>query len=194
VGRSLLDWKLWSFAFIYMGGAVGLSGLLFFLPLILNKGLKFSVEKAYLLSAPPPILAAIVGLATSWLADRVRRRGPFVVVGSLVAIVGLCMTGFLDSPAPRYAFPIRRGPSRSRQPADKTTRAQICRNFPGLQWFDSLHHLQHRMATEQHQGRRQASRGVRSPDHGERRWGCICVSGFPFTGEMRLRSGPMFCG
>jgi cytochrome bd-type quinol oxidase subunit 1 len=85
VGRSLLDWKLWSFAFIYLGGAVGLSGLLFFLPLILNKGLKFSVEKAYLLSAPPPILAAIVGLATSWLADRVRRRGPFVVVGSLVA-------------------------------------------------------------------------------------------------------------
>lgn len=114
VGRSLRDWKLWSFAFIYLGGAVGLSGLLFFLPLILNKGLKFSVEKAYLLSVPPPVLAAIVGLATSWLADRVRRRGPFVIAGSLVAIVGLCMTGFLDSPAPRYGFQSPRGPLLSR--------------------------------------------------------------------------------
>ncbi|KAL6228855.1 hypothetical protein BDW75DRAFT_235613 [Aspergillus navahoensis] len=102
VGRSLRDWKVWSFAFIYMGGAVGLSSLLFFIPLILSDGLKFGVEGAYLLSAPPQVLAAIVGYATSWLADRVRRRGPFVIIGSIVAIVGLCMTGFLDSSASRY--------------------------------------------------------------------------------------------
>jgi sugar phosphate permease len=101
VGHSLLDWKLWSFSFIYLGAAVGLSGLLFFLPLILNRGMNFTVEKAYLLSAPPQVFAAIVGYAASWLADRVRLRGPFVIGGSIVAIVGLCMIGFITAPAPR---------------------------------------------------------------------------------------------
>lgn len=89
-------------SFMYMTGAIGVYAFLFFLPLILRNGLGYSLELSFILSAPPAIFSVIVAMGISWLADKTRLRGPFVIIQGLIAIIGLCMTGFLSSPTPRY--------------------------------------------------------------------------------------------
>jgi cyanate permease len=87
---------------MYMTGAIGVYAFLFFLPIILRNGLGYSLQLSFILSAPPAAFAVIFALGISWLADKTQMRGPFVVFQGLVAIVGLCMTGFLTHPTPRY--------------------------------------------------------------------------------------------
>lgn len=99
---TLTDWKVWSFALMYSAGAVGVYAFLFFLPIILKNGMGYSQELAFVLSAPPALFSVVEGLVVSWLADKLRLRGPFVILQGVVAIVGLCMTGFLKDPVPRY--------------------------------------------------------------------------------------------
>lgn len=41
-------------------------------------------------------------MTVSWLADKYRVRGLPVICQGLIGIIGLCMTGFLDAPVPRY--------------------------------------------------------------------------------------------
>ncbi|KAI0846384.1 MFS general substrate transporter [Daldinia vernicosa] len=100
--ETITDWKVWSFSLMYSAGAVGVYAFLFFLPLILRNGMGYSQELAFILSAPPALFSVVEGMFVSWLADKMRLRGPFVIAQGLVAIVGLCMTGFLQQPVPRY--------------------------------------------------------------------------------------------
>ena len=100
--KTAADWRVWAFSLMYMAGAVGVYAFLFFLPIILRKGMGFSLELSFILSAPPSLFAVIEAMFISWLADKVKMRGPFVVFQGCFGIIGLCMTGFLDSPAPRY--------------------------------------------------------------------------------------------
>lgn len=80
----------------------GVYAFAFFLPLILRQGLGYSLELSFVLSAFPPCFAVIVVMTVSWLADKYRVRGLPVICQGLFGIIGLCMTGFLDSPVPRY--------------------------------------------------------------------------------------------
>ncbi|KAL7622399.1 hypothetical protein AAE478_007903 [Parahypoxylon ruwenzoriense] len=100
--ETITDWKVWSFSLMYMAGAVGVYAFLFFLPIILRNGMGYSLELAFVLSAPPALFSVIEAMVVSWLADKMRLRGPFVVVQGVVAIVGLCMTGFLKNAVARY--------------------------------------------------------------------------------------------
>lgn len=100
--QTAADWKPWAFSLMYMAGAVGVYAFLFFLPIILQGGLGFSLELSFVLSTPPALFSVVEALFISWLADRMKMRGPFIIFQGLVGIVGLCMTGFLNSPAPRY--------------------------------------------------------------------------------------------
>ncbi|KAM0329313.1 hypothetical protein ACHAQA_004618 [Verticillium albo-atrum] len=97
------DWKPWAFSIMYSAGAVGVYAFLFFLPIILRGGLGYSLMMSFILSTPPSLFSVVEAMAISWLADRTRMRGPFVVFQGLIGIVGLCMTGFLEHPTPRYA-------------------------------------------------------------------------------------------
>lgn len=85
-----------------MSGSCATYGYLFFLPIILRRGLGYSQQMSFLLTAPPSAVAVIYAFALSWVADRYRVRGPFVLLHCTLGIVGLCMIGFLDSPTPRY--------------------------------------------------------------------------------------------
>lgn len=96
------DWKTWAFSYMYMSGAVGSYAFILFLPIILQDSLHFSSALAFTLATPPAIFSVIVALAISWAADKTHMRGPFVILQCLIGIVGLCMTGFLSAPAPRY--------------------------------------------------------------------------------------------
>jgi cyanate permease len=85
-----------------MSGSCGTYGFLFFLPLILRKGLGYSQSLSFCLTAPPAAVAVIYALTISWAADKYRVRGPFILMHCVLGIVGLCMIGFLDPPTPRY--------------------------------------------------------------------------------------------
>ncbi|KIX08765.1 uncharacterized protein Z518_03422 [Rhinocladiella mackenziei CBS 650.93] len=98
-----LDWRVWTLSFVHARGAAGTSGLLLFLPIVLRKGLGYSQTMSYLLAAPPSAVAAIFAFAVTLISDRYRIRGPFVVLEGAFTIIGLCIIGFLDNPAPRYA-------------------------------------------------------------------------------------------
>ncbi|KAJ4179419.1 hypothetical protein NW755_012504 [Fusarium falciforme] len=102
VAKTAADWKPWAFSLMYAAGAVGVYAFLFFLPLILRGGLGYSLEMSFILSTPPSLFSVIEAMTISWLADKMKMRGPFVVFQGLIGIIGLCMTGFLDSPTPRY--------------------------------------------------------------------------------------------
>jgi 4-amino-4-deoxy-L-arabinose transferase-like glycosyltransferase len=80
----------------------GVYAFSFFLPIILRQGLGYSLELSFVLTAFPPCFAVIVVMTVSWLADKYRVRGLPVIGQGLLGIVGLCMTGFLDTPVPRY--------------------------------------------------------------------------------------------
>jgi archaellum biogenesis protein FlaJ (TadC family) len=62
----------------------GVYAFSFFLPIILRQGLGYSLELSFVLTAFPPCFAVIVVMTVSWLADKYR------------------VTGFLDTPVPRY--------------------------------------------------------------------------------------------
>jgi MFS-type transporter involved in bile tolerance (Atg22 family) len=51
----------------------------------------FSVTIALLLIAPPYVLAIIVSLITSYWADKVRHRTPFIFFHSIIAIIGFAL-------------------------------------------------------------------------------------------------------
>jgi cyanate permease len=89
-------------SFMYMTGAIGVYAFLFFLPVILRNGLGFSLQLSFILSAPPALFSVISAMTVSWLADKTQLRGPFVFFQGVIAIIGLCMTGFLSAPTPRY--------------------------------------------------------------------------------------------
>lgn len=100
--ETAADWKPWAFSLMYSAGAVGVYAFLFFLPIILQGGLGYSREMSFILSTPPSLFSVVEALFISWMADRMKMRGPFVIFQGLVGILGLCMTGFLDDPTPRY--------------------------------------------------------------------------------------------
>ncbi|QPC71258.1 hypothetical protein HYE68_002010 [Fusarium pseudograminearum] len=102
LATTAADWKPWAYSLMYMAGAVGVYAFLFFLPIILRGGLGYSLELSFILSTPPALFAVVEAMTISWLADKFQMRGPFVIFQGLVGIIGLCMTGFLNSPTPRY--------------------------------------------------------------------------------------------
>src|SRR5947207_14616280 len=51
----------------------------------------FSLPVALLLVVPPYVLAVIVSLSTSYWADKVRHRTPFIFFHSVIAIVGFAL-------------------------------------------------------------------------------------------------------
>jgi len=99
---TLKDWKVWSFSLMYMSAGIGVYSFLFFLPIILMRGLGYSLELAFLLSAPPSIFAVIEAFIVAWRADKLQSRGPFVIFQACLAITGLCVMAFVKSPTPRY--------------------------------------------------------------------------------------------
>ncbi|KAH6693449.1 major facilitator superfamily domain-containing protein [Plectosphaerella plurivora] len=100
--KTAADWKPWAFSLMYMAGAVGVYAFLFFLPIILRGSLGYSLSMSFVLSTPPSLFSVIEAMAISWLADKTQMRGPYVVFQGTIGIIGLCMTGFLDHPTPRY--------------------------------------------------------------------------------------------
>lgn len=73
----------------------------YFLALILN-GFGYSIRDSQLLSAPPYVCAIIFGMIVGFTADKVRMRGPFIILGALISATGSLVVGYAGSPGARY--------------------------------------------------------------------------------------------
>ncbi|OOQ86333.1 hypothetical protein PEBR_21932 [Penicillium brasilianum] len=96
------DWKGWMFALNFCMTTVVNYAIAYFLPIILNEGLGFSVAAAQSLTAPCYLFATVLGLAESWLSDKYKTRGLFISVNALVQIVGISILGFAKQSSIRY--------------------------------------------------------------------------------------------
>lgn len=100
--RGGLDWKIWAYAFIFGCTTTVSYALAYFLPIILNESLGYSVGVSQCLIAPPYAFAGIVMVATGWFGDKYHLRGPQVAFNAILAIIGLTIVGFCDDGAVRY--------------------------------------------------------------------------------------------
>ncbi|KAJ6044904.1 hypothetical protein N7499_007408 [Penicillium canescens] len=96
------DSKVWAYAALYMLTTTNSYSIAYFLPIILEKSMHFSVAKAQCLVAPPYVAAAIVMYIQAVYSDKWRLRGPVVAGNALMGLLGLGLLGYLEHPAPRY--------------------------------------------------------------------------------------------
>jgi sugar phosphate permease len=96
------DSKVWAYAALYMLTTTNSYSIAYFLPIILEKSMHFSVAKAQCLVAPPYVAAAIVMYVQAIYSDKWRMRGPIVAGNALMGLLGLGLLGYLEDPAPRY--------------------------------------------------------------------------------------------
>ncbi|KAL4966538.1 major facilitator superfamily domain-containing protein [Aspergillus stella-maris] len=100
--RNGRDSKVWIYAVMYMLTTSNSYSIAYFLPIILQESMGFSVVKAQCLVAPPYVAAAIVMFTQGVVADKWRIRGPIVAINAAMGLLGLGLLGYVDSPAPRY--------------------------------------------------------------------------------------------
>ncbi|KAH0562490.1 hypothetical protein GP486_002819 [Trichoglossum hirsutum] len=99
--KHLLDWKLWSFAFMFMSTTMPAYAFAYFVPIII-KGMGYTAGVANLLAAPPVISAVVSAFAFAWVGDRYRMRGPLIAFQAIVTIVGLMITAYHKKNSVRY--------------------------------------------------------------------------------------------
>ncbi|KAM7204282.1 general substrate transporter [Naviculisporaceae sp. PSN 640] len=97
-----MDLKVWAYAMIFFNTTTVTYALAYFLPLILNGNMGFSVAQAQCLIAPPYALAGIVMYGGSWVGDKYRIRGPIVLFNTMLVLIGLPIMGFHSNAAVRY--------------------------------------------------------------------------------------------
>ncbi|KAK5311130.1 hypothetical protein LTR93_011822 [Exophiala xenobiotica] len=89
ISRALNDYNLWEFCFINLLNNMVAYSYNYFLPIMLQAGMGFSIHMSQLLNFPPYPMAALV-------------RGPLIIRNGLLATLGVCLTAFLTGPAGRY--------------------------------------------------------------------------------------------
>lgn len=99
---AALDIKIWAYAMIFFNTTTVTYALAYFLPLILNGNMGFTVGQAQCLIAPPYALAGIVMYGTAWVGDKYHIRGPIIIFNMLLVLIGLPIMGFHSNPAVRY--------------------------------------------------------------------------------------------
>ncbi|KAK6086450.1 phthalate transporter [Seiridium cupressi] len=105
LGRFLkagLDWKIWCYAMIFFNTTTVTYALAYFLPIILNTNLGFSIGASQCLIAPPYAFAGFVMFGTGWLGDRYHIRGPIIIINMLLCLIGTPIMGWHPNPSVRY--------------------------------------------------------------------------------------------
>lgn len=92
--RAGTDIKIWGYAMIFFNTTTVSYALAYFLPIILNQKMKFSVGAAQCLVAPPYAFAGGVMYFTGWLGDKYHLRGPIILINMLLVLIGLPIMGF----------------------------------------------------------------------------------------------------
>jgi hypothetical protein len=59
------------------------------MPEILKETLKYSAKDAQILSTPPYIFSGVVMMASGWIGDKYKIRGPIVIFNMSLCLIGL---------------------------------------------------------------------------------------------------------
>ena len=100
--RNGLDPKVWGFAALFGLTTTQTYAISYFLPIILEDGMGFSVAAAQCLVAPPYVFAAFTMFACAYYGDKWHLRGPWVAFNALYTLVGLVLLGFVENVGARY--------------------------------------------------------------------------------------------
>ena len=90
-------------AFMYFSYNVSFASLPLFVPTIISQIGKFTQVEANGLSAPPYLLCFFTILWITWLSDKFKVRGPFVVLCAWTAAIGFLLQATCKGVGPRYA-------------------------------------------------------------------------------------------
>jgi Major Facilitator Superfamily len=86
--KNALDLKVWGFAALFMLTTTCTYAIAYFLPIILNEGMGFSVAASECLVSPPYVAAAIVMYCWAYLGDKYHVRAPFVLINGVLLLIG----------------------------------------------------------------------------------------------------------
>ncbi len=84
-----------------MAGFCPIYSFSLFLPTIV-KNMGYTANNAQLMTVPPYVCACFFTIVASWLADRYRQRGVFLLGFQLVAIAGFAMLAATANPSVQY--------------------------------------------------------------------------------------------
>ncbi|KAL2117468.1 hypothetical protein VTJ04DRAFT_7128 [Mycothermus thermophilus] len=96
------DLKVWGYAMIFFNTTTVTYALAYFMPVILQRNMGFSVGASQCLVAPPYAFAGIVMYLAGWAGDRFKVRGPVIIANAVLCLIGLPIMGWASSPAVRY--------------------------------------------------------------------------------------------
>ncbi|KAF7301656.1 MFS transporter [Mycena indigotica] len=99
--RGLTDFQAWVTAIAYLGLIVSLYSFSLFLPTIVA-GLGYKGKSAQLHTVPPYVPATVLTVFVAFLSDRLKWRGPFILICLPSAIVGYILAIAAKTNAQRY--------------------------------------------------------------------------------------------
>lgn len=102
VWQAIRDWKIYVFMLICMAGFCPIYSIALFLPTII-KNMGYTANEAQLMSVPPYVCACIFTIGASWVADRYRKRGVFMLGFQVVAIAGFSLLAGSSRSSVQYA-------------------------------------------------------------------------------------------
>ncbi|KAK0453626.1 MFS transporter [Armillaria borealis] len=100
--RGLTDIQTWLTAFAYLGFDVSLYSFSLFLPTIIAQ-LGYSGGQAQLHTVPPYVPAVVLTVVVAFLSDRLKLRGPFILIFLPMAIIGYIVAITATTNTGRYA-------------------------------------------------------------------------------------------
>ncbi|KAI0092717.1 MFS general substrate transporter [Irpex rosettiformis] len=99
--RGLVDIQVWLTAIAYMGIIVPLYSFSLFLPTIVA-GLGYHGSEAQLHTAPPYVPAAVLTIVVAILSDKLKWRGPFMLILLPIALIGYIIAVCAKTNLQRY--------------------------------------------------------------------------------------------
>ncbi|KAG2222936.1 hypothetical protein INT45_012914 [Circinella minor] len=87
VGSTVIDWKIYAFALVYLCGSIPVYSLSMFMPSIV-RGMGFESLTAQAMSSPPYAFAFIWCLINAWHADRQGERGFHIAGSAILSVIG----------------------------------------------------------------------------------------------------------
>ncbi|TFK67362.1 MFS general substrate transporter [Pluteus cervinus] len=101
VWQALTDYKTYVQIGINIGLVIPVYAIALFTPTIVNE-LGFGAAEAQLLTVPPYVAGCIATIAVGFWSDRLNLRGPFIIGGAFVSLVGYIVLYTQDKPVPAY--------------------------------------------------------------------------------------------
>jgi cyanate permease len=101
VWQALKDWKIYIHMLICMASFCPIYSFSLFLPTII-KNMGYTANQAQLMSVPPYVAACFFTILASWIADRAKQRGVFMLGFQIVAIAGFALLVSTSTPRLQY--------------------------------------------------------------------------------------------